>query len=318
VDPWARQQQSVEGSLRPPRVLIVDDMQEWLSLLSATFQRCGFDVVAVTTASQARTELRDQRFDLALIDLILDPYDHRAVGLGVVDALEQLGDPTYILVYSAASSEDLGMEKFHPSPSIEFMRKSEITPTTVTNLLSKIRNRPELFSQSSPPASQTLRDLWLQVLGASDNKGKLLEEFAARFLSSVPNFELVERNYRTASSEIDLVYVIHHDSKGIFHDWGTLILVECRNLSKPVDAKAIRDFSRKVQNADARVGIVLSPRGVTGRNNANAVGEIRSFFIETKRRILVLDRQDIQAYLEGSVDAIHLLDRADRRVRLSA
>lgn len=318
MEPEARQQWGGEGSSRPPRVLIVDDMQEWLSLLSTTFQHCGFEVVAVTTASQARTELRDQRFDLALIDLILDPYDRRAVGLGIVDALEQLGDPTYILVYSAASPDHFETDELNRRPSVEFMRKSEITPATVTHLLSKVQNRPELLPQSSPPAGQALRDLWSQALGSGEKKGKLLEEFAAIFLSSVPNFELVERNYRTASSEIDLIFAVRHYSEGIFHDWGTLILVECRNLAKPVDAKAIRDFARKVQNADARVGIVLSPKGVTGRNNANAIGEIRSFFIETKRRILVLDSRDIQAYLEGRVDVIDLLDKADRRVRLSA
>jgi ActR/RegA family two-component response regulator/Holliday junction resolvase-like predicted endonuclease len=300
-----------------PRALIVEDDRRWLNILMRLFSEAGFEVWGVTNAFEARAQLRDRRFDVATIDLILDQFDFSESGLEVVDALKSVGDSTYILLISAWSRDTELRTNLKRWPSIEFIPKSEFSRTTVQQLLARAQQRPAADSPSEAPADQNLPALWSHVLQDTNVKGKLLEEFAACLLSTVPGFELVERNYRTASSEIDLVFAIRHAMGDMFSDWGSLLLVECRNRSKAVDAKAIRDFSRKIQNADARVGLILSPKGITGSGLRDATAEVRTFFIETKRRVLVLNDKDIEAHLEGRIGIVQLLDRADRRVRLS-
>src|SRR5258708_14494029 len=72
-----------------PRILVVDDNPELLTLLSSSFEEAGYQV---STAARGRTALdlaRKERPDLAVIDVLLPDL----MGFDVPEALKKLKIP---------------------------------------------------------------------------------------------------------------------------------------------------------------------------------------------------------------------------------
>jgi PAS domain S-box-containing protein len=72
---FAEQQETVRQSLPPLRILIADDVQQNLDLLSIVLTRDEHKVVAVTDGKQAIDMLRLQEFDLAILDVQMPILD---------------------------------------------------------------------------------------------------------------------------------------------------------------------------------------------------------------------------------------------------
>ena len=58
-----------------PRILVVDDEQPIQQLLDRTLRSEGYDVVAALDGEQALKRLRDQQFDLVMLDVMLPKLD---------------------------------------------------------------------------------------------------------------------------------------------------------------------------------------------------------------------------------------------------
>jgi hypothetical protein len=100
---------------------------------------------------------------------------------------------------------------------------------------------------------------------AKDNngKGKLLERFAAPFLSHILGFHIPEDGIRvrTASEELDVAVQIpgpqHHVR------YGTFTICECKNWSSPVSWDELAAFREKLKARNCNFGIFIALNGVT-------------------------------------------------------
>lgn len=105
-----------------------------------------------------------------------------------------------------------------------------------------------------------------QLPGTNDDKGKRLEALVAFILSQVDDFVVIERNFRTATGEIDIV-VQQRATTGRL--WATLnaplILVEAKNRAEPVSQEMVTVFRAKMQTSrgGVRLGIIVAAATVT-------------------------------------------------------
>lgn len=118
-------------------------------------------------------------------------------------------------------------------------------------------------------ARKSLHDKWeraSQSKLSNYEKGHRLELFLATIIEAVRGLQIVRKNVRTETQELDLV--VKNVVRGIF--WQSLnspfILIECKNWSQPVGTSEARVFESKLRQAGPRfgLGIFVATNGVTG------------------------------------------------------
>ena len=128
----------------------------------------------------------------------------------------------------------------------------------------------------------------------SAEKGKSLERLAECFVSLFPGLKVVGKNIRIEAEELDLV--VKNEAEKIF--WQRLetpIIVECKNWTKPVGAREIRDLVQKMR--EVKTALLIAAHGVTSKDGAYyEIIEAR----KNKKFILVLDITDIDEILRGT------------------
>jgi two-component system response regulator AtoC len=92
-----------------PRLLLVDDDHAFRVSTSALLRQDGYDVVVAADGTAAVNALRQQRFDLMLLDLRLPGTD----GLGIVEALRLWGEDIPILMISGFGTIESAVEALH-------------------------------------------------------------------------------------------------------------------------------------------------------------------------------------------------------------
>lgn len=102
--------------------------------------------------------------------------------------------------------------------------------------------------------------------GTADERGKRLEALLAFLLSQIEDFVVIERNYRTATEEIDVV-VQQRATTG--RCWATLgapfILLEAKNRQERVSQADVSAFRTKMlgRRGSVRIGLMASTSGFT-------------------------------------------------------
>jgi two-component system, response regulator RegA len=88
---------------RPPvrRVLLVDDHEMYLKYCSRDFVRAGVAVSSTQTLTNALQIVRDERPDVAIVDLFLTPPEN---GLEVIRAIKELDPSIFCILVSAHMS----------------------------------------------------------------------------------------------------------------------------------------------------------------------------------------------------------------------
>lgn len=168
----------------------------------------------------------------------------------------------------------------------------------ITNLTNFVNNRPK------PTAEQlnSFKDSLEKVFSAKTNVDKKvsLEGLAKILMNMIEGLKVFKTNVNTKTEEIDLL--VKNENKDPF--WQRLpspFLVECKNWSKPVTAKEIRDFDGKMREITFRIMIAVN--GITGRSERDAArGVIRDARIK-KRQIIVLDNEDLKDIAAGTLPA---------------
>jgi hypothetical protein len=176
----------------------------------------------------------------------------------------------------------------------------------------------ELFEELEPEARKRLKDSYTRLLGpyfsvptgryaqlrellkklpdaqTSVQKGRSFESITESFIRLVPKLEIVGRNVRIESEELDLV--VKNENKRLF--WqrlGSPIIVECKNWSVPVDAKEIRDLVQKMR--EVKTAFLIAAKGITAKNGAyDEILEAR----KNSKIILTFDMQDIKDVAMGT------------------
>ncbi len=97
-DAMARRSSELKGS-----VLIVDDDEVNRDILSRQLQRLGFTVIAVETATEALLNLRQSKFDVALVDLMMPVMD----GLELLEVIRTDAATSSLPVIMMSALDDL-------------------------------------------------------------------------------------------------------------------------------------------------------------------------------------------------------------------
>ena len=136
------------------------------------------------------------------------------------------------------------------------------------------------------------------VKNASSNiaKKNTLENLAEYLFNSLEGFNVINRNYRGPSEEIDLL--VANESKDVFsRSLGTPLAVECRHRKTPASSKDIRDFKGKLEDAGLKSGILITLKGITGDRH-DAVAVIREAR-KAGMSIIVVSMNDLISIGEG-------------------
>ncbi|MCL4552513.1 MAG: restriction endonuclease, partial [Candidatus Marsarchaeota archaeon] len=81
----------------------------------------------------------------------------------------------------------------------------------------------------------------------NEQKKQSLEGLAKLLFQGIPFLSFKYSNLRTASAEIDLVFLYRgFKETTVFDELGRYFLVECKNWKDPVGAKHVRDFIGKM------------------------------------------------------------------------
>ncbi len=142
----------------------------------------------------------------------------------------------------------------------------------------------------------------------SHEKGKALEDLICYIFEKVPGMSVSfknETNY-AQTEEIDIGFWNEsYNSRG-FHYFPALVLVECKNWSRPVDTQNVAYFIQKLQNRGRDYGIIVATNGITGSRERNdgAYYEI-SMALSRRLHILILSYEEIEN-LNTTQDLVNL------------
>ncbi|QEI04750.1 restriction endonuclease [Pigmentiphaga aceris] len=144
---------------------------------------------------------------------------------------------------------------------------------------------------------------------SNNEKGARFENLAIYLFEHLDGVEVAEHDIMMASEEIDIV-LWNAQREEVLRPWEAVILVECKNWSAHVDAKALDNFIAKLRRRSLKTGIFVAANGVTGGfingngNEPGAVGVIRSA-LQEGIRVIVITLDNIR--LMTSLDDIRRL-----------
>jgi hypothetical protein len=91
-------------------------------------------------------------------------------------------------------------------------------------------------------------------------RGAEFEAFTQEFFA--PLFNIVQQDCRTEAGEIDFILEVRLQSP-FWLEFGADVLVECKNLSKPVELKDVGHFDSKVRQSRVKLAFFVSVSGFT-------------------------------------------------------
>lgn len=125
------------------RILVVDDEEPLRNLLKASFQRSGYDVVAVANGTEALSTFDSQHFDLVLLDVILPDVD----GFAVCRELREKSEVPIVMLTAMNRPDDIvhgfdiGADDYIPKPFT--FREVEVRLEAILRRISWIEEQPE-------------------------------------------------------------------------------------------------------------------------------------------------------------------------------
>jgi len=150
--------------------------------------------------------------------------------------------------------------------------------------------------------------------------GKDLELLAGYLLGCIPGFEVV-MNVETGDSQVDALIRNRGPRYDFREDFGTYVLVECKDWSKPIGSKEVGWFVNKLLTQECKTGILFSSLGITGQPSVASESDVRyaaltllKAYQRAGRIVIVLSKQEFQAASRGE-NFIRLLQNAYEQVR---
>lgn len=139
-------------------------------------------------------------------------------------------------------------------------------------------------------------------------QGRAHEELALHLFESIQGCR-VERNIMNdfQTEEIDVAVgndCLPNGLPGLAH----VILVECKDWSRPVSSQAVGYFINKLANRSVELGILIATNGVTGQDDRRNAVALGIGAIARGIKLLVITNDDILV-LTSTADFVELLKR---------
>jgi Holliday junction resolvase-like predicted endonuclease len=183
--------------------------------------------------------------------------------------------------------------------------------TTTTNPPSPPNLPPPLAAQERAELKTQIAAKYQEVLRGGDarQKGKALEELLAAVFASVPGFTVIERNYHTATEEIDLA-LRNASADPFWRGLGSLILVEAKNWqSQRVGKNEYAQFYRKLEN---RGGHCILGFLICTERFAETFHQERLRDSKFPLRVAPIDGEDLRRLVEAEDRAVLLREFVER------
>ncbi|EIV67416.1 restriction endonuclease [Mycobacteroides abscessus] len=110
------------------------------------------------------------------------------------------------------------------------------------------------------------RKVWATIDdGTNHQKGRRLEALLAFLFSQVADLKVVERNYRTATEEVDVVLQVDNISNRAWQKSVPFIIVEAKNRAEKASQQTVSALITKLQTkrGSAKIAILVSRLGFT-------------------------------------------------------
>lgn len=144
--------------------------------------------------------------------------------------------------------------------------------------------------------------------GSNNEKGKRFERFLAFLLDQTLGLEVVERNYRGDTDEIDLVVQVVRYTGGCWFQEGVpFILVEAKNRAEATAQHMVSNLIRRLQTkrGSARIGILFTTSKFTQDATMEVVkiaeGTLTVVLVTPEEILQWIDAKDPNAFIEGLV-----------------
>lgn len=112
------------------KLLIAEDERAIARALKLKLNKSGFEVELANNGEEALTMLKDKKFDLLLLDIMMPKVD----GFSVMEEMKKRKDKTPIIVLSNLSQED-DAKRAEELGAVDFVIKSN---TPLTEIIAKI------------------------------------------------------------------------------------------------------------------------------------------------------------------------------------
>lgn len=304
-----------------PTALIVEDDVQWLGIFRTELLDAGYQINFAVSRGDALDQIARPPFsyDLVILDVNLGDSLGGLAGMLIATRVAETGVGKAVVVVSgAASREELEEEYRELGPLVVgTFDKARFDLHEFRESLRRAGGEAGKHSAHFHPEWQSVEALWRTTQEEENGlaAGHALEQLAVALLRGIPGLAHHETRAVTPTAELDAVFVL--DGTGpLPHDWGRLVIVECRNRKVPVDSASVRAFGSKLEEMDAKVGIVVSMTGLTGSEHRAAHGVANELFGRARRIILTVDREDLRRVVEERGNLAAMLLEKDMNIRL--
>jgi Holliday junction resolvase-like predicted endonuclease len=185
--------------------------------------------------------------------------------------------------------------------------------------LENLKKYPErIYERLINERKEELNTIINKISEATDPtaKGRLFEDLSERLLIS-PYLKFLYRDRRYSTGEIDLVFEVVRLEGTIFHNFSDMIIVECKNWNVKVGSPEIKLFSKKMDDVKTNIGLFLSKKGITGKDNINdAKGTIKDEWKVDEKIIIVICCKDIINIISNNINLYKFLKEGYYEVKI--
>lgn len=294
----------------PFKILIVDDDPDFLRAYRLILEEEeGYSVEQATRPYQALEKLRLNRFDVVLVDQKLQGPGGPDLGLDLIREIRQLEPGIQLLLVTAYADPRL-IQRALEEGAADYLEKNgrifDAVLKAKIRMLHTLQRERRHSRMSREQADLECMELWnaLQHETDSNRKGHLLEELMGLLLKSIPGWSTIDQRRRNEVEEIDLV-IQNESQHPTWSKESALVLVECKNWSKPIGVEEFTRFRHKLETkfGRARVGLLVALGGSTNGVRQEMLSARKESLV-----ILLLDRTDLETLLNAPDRNQTLLD----------
>ena len=172
----------------------------------------------------------------------------------------------------------------------------QVTVSDAVHILTVLSDRSVPVNRET--RTKVARRAWAnRAIGNSYEKGRRFEGLLAFLLGQVVDFKVIERNFRGATDEVDIVLQIDNWSKRCWHKSGSpFILVEAKNWQGPVGQSVVTIFNGKLRTKRRTTWLGLLFSASTFTSEA-AMQELK--FAQDREVVAMIDGERLTAWIDS-------------------
>lgn len=294
------------------RILIVDDHRPFLDTYQDLLSAEGYQVETASTSAAALKRLDEPGWSLVLVDQKLQGPGGPDTGLDLITESRRRAPGAKVFLVTAYASPE-AVERAFRDGAYDYLEKNLIFDSMlrvkVRNAMEAVRER-WLATLDPDDTERAIQSTWSEAQSEADRnrRGLLLERLVALLFKTIPGFQQLDMRRRNAIEEID-VLIQNNSSHPFWPKESPYILVECKNWSKHVGAKEVRDVWTKMKGRNNRCRLALL---VAAGGFADTVHTQLLTKAEDDRLVILIGPGDLED-LVRSKDRNELLQQLHRR-----